>query len=205
MHAGRAVELVVEVHLTDYGLDDPFLVVSVEDDESSTAPGAGRPRAAAGARRWNGRCRACMPSVACVAQHGFHAVRHLAGRLVGEGDRQDLPGADPLIGDQLGDALGQDPRLSRSRARPPPGWGRLPAVTAWRCCGLSLSSRSMVGCQRFRSSQTDAPQVPGSGDLRGGGTDGWAGNPAPGFRLSRSPTGRCIRQRVALILMADLQ
>ena len=49
-------------------------------------------------------------------QHGVHTFPHLSGRLVGEGDGQDLPGHDPLI-DQVGDPVGQDPGLSGAGSR----------------------------------------------------------------------------------------
>ena len=44
---------------------------------------------------------------------GADAVLHLVGGLVGERDRQDLEGADPLLLDEVGDAMGEDPGLAR--------------------------------------------------------------------------------------------
>ena len=40
-----------------------------------------------------------------------HPLPHLPGRLVGEGDGQDVPGIDPPLLDEVGDPVGQDPGL----------------------------------------------------------------------------------------------
>ena len=50
------------------------------------------------------------------AEHAPHAVVHLAGGLVGEGDRQHLPGTDALPGDEPGDALGEHAGLAGTGA-----------------------------------------------------------------------------------------
>ncbi len=42
---------------------------------------------------------------------------HLVGRLVGEGDGEDLPRRGVAGGDEMGDAVGKDPGLARSRPR----------------------------------------------------------------------------------------
>jgi hypothetical protein len=44
------------------------------------------------------------------------ALLHLAGRLVGERDGEDLAGLHVPLGDQVRDAVGQHPGLSRPRA-----------------------------------------------------------------------------------------
>jgi hypothetical protein len=44
-------------------------------------------------------------------------LAELAGRLVGERDRQDLPGRDPLDPDQIGDPVGEDPGLAGAGSR----------------------------------------------------------------------------------------
>ncbi len=49
-------------------------------------------------------------------QHG-HPRCHLAGRLVGEGDGQDLARQDVPRGEQVGDPVGQHPGLPGPRAR----------------------------------------------------------------------------------------
>ena len=50
------------------------------------------------------------------ADQGVEPPEHLAGRAPGEGDEQDRLGGRPL-GDQVGDAIGDDPRLARARPR----------------------------------------------------------------------------------------
>jgi len=50
------------------------------------------------------------------AEELFHPLAHFASRLVGEGDRQDLPWADPQFPDQPGDAVNDDPGLARAGA-----------------------------------------------------------------------------------------
>ncbi len=52
-----------------------------------------------------------------VGKKRAQALAHLGGGLVGEGDGQDLPGADALVGDHVGDAHGEDARLSGTGAR----------------------------------------------------------------------------------------
>ena len=46
----------------------------------------------------------------------LHPFGHLLGRLVGEGDGQDLVGAEALLSDQIGDAVRQGSRLAGARA-----------------------------------------------------------------------------------------
>ena len=48
------------------------------------------------------------------AHQGGDAFTHLGGGLVGEGDGQDLAGAGAAGGDEVGDAVGEDPGLARS-------------------------------------------------------------------------------------------
>ncbi len=50
-------------------------------------------------------------------QEVAQTLAHLGGRLVGEGDRQDLPGAHALVVDHVRDAVGEHARLARARAR----------------------------------------------------------------------------------------
>ena len=50
------------------------------------------------------------------ADQGLDPLAHLLGRLVGEGDGQDLERGDALLGDQPGDAVGQHPGLARAGA-----------------------------------------------------------------------------------------
>jgi hypothetical protein len=62
-----------------------------------------------------------------AAEQHLDALAHLARRLVGEGDREDLLGAGALGGDDVGDAVGEDPRLAAARAGEDQQWpvGRL--------------------------------------------------------------------------------
>ncbi len=61
------------------------------------------------------------------ADQGFEPADHLAGRPPGEGDQQDRLGRDPP-GDQVGDPVGDDPRLARAR----PGQDQVEAVGGGR-------------------------------------------------------------------------
>jgi hypothetical protein len=45
-----------------------------------------------------------------------NAFAHLAGSLVGEGDRQYLEGRDTLVADQVGDPVREYPGLARTRS-----------------------------------------------------------------------------------------
>ena len=47
-------------------------------------------------------------------EEGFHAPRHLAGGLVGEGDGEDGARVHAPHADQVGDAMGDDARLAAS-------------------------------------------------------------------------------------------
>ena len=46
----------------------------------------------------------------------LEACAHLAGRLVGEGHREDAVGRHAVGGDEVGDAVGDDARLAAARA-----------------------------------------------------------------------------------------
>ena len=52
-----------------------------------------------------------------VREQGPQALAHLGGSLVGERNGQDLPGPHALVGDHVGDAVREDARLARARAR----------------------------------------------------------------------------------------
>ena len=52
-----------------------------------------------------------------VGHEQVHPRLHLGGRLVGEGEAEDLLRAGPLGGDEPGDAAGDDLGLARARAR----------------------------------------------------------------------------------------
>ncbi len=52
-----------------------------------------------------------------------HAPHHFAGGLVGEREQQNPVRRNPLL-QQIGHAIGQRPRLARTRARDDQGWTR---------------------------------------------------------------------------------
>ena len=54
--------------------------------------------------------------LACGAQQPLDPGLHLAGGLVGEGDRQDAVGTHAQGVDQVGDAVGEDAGLARAGA-----------------------------------------------------------------------------------------
>ena len=49
-------------------------------------------------------------------QQALDALAHLGGRLVGEGDGDDLVRTRQSLGDQIGDAMGDHPGLARAGA-----------------------------------------------------------------------------------------
>ena len=70
------------------------------------------------------------------------AVLHLVGGLVGERDGQDLERADAVLADQVGDAVGEHPRLARARRPATMSSGPSVWVTASRWTGFSPSRRA---------------------------------------------------------------
>ena len=56
-------------------------------------------------------------SLGTRAEQLLHALAHLSGGLVREGDGQDALGRDPAGTDQVGDPVGQDARLAAARPR----------------------------------------------------------------------------------------
>ena len=51
-----------------------------------------------------------------MSEQRLDALAHLLGRLVGEGDGEDLVRTRESLGDQIGDAMRDDARLARARA-----------------------------------------------------------------------------------------
>jgi hypothetical protein len=51
-----------------------------------------------------------------VADEVGDALAHFAGRFIGEGDGQDLPGRNAHFVDEVGDAVGQHPGFARAGA-----------------------------------------------------------------------------------------
>ena len=120
----RAVALLVQVQLGDHPLHQAHLVVIVEDDEiGGDRQVLGLAAQDAGAGGMEG---AQADPLGALAQQVEHPAFHLAGGLVGEGDRQDLVGAHAQLADQVGDALGEHAGLAGAGAgqhqhRPKPG------------------------------------------------------------------------------------
>ena len=54
-----------------------------------------------------------MDEPSASADQSRHAFAHFGGGLVGERDRQDLPGTDIAGGEQVGDSAGEHRRLAR--------------------------------------------------------------------------------------------
>ena len=115
VHAGGAVEFVVQVEFFDDGLYQPLLVVGVEDDviagEGEEVRFAAQDASADGMERADQHAPGGL-----AAQQGVNAVLHFAGGFIGERHCQDLGWAEALFQDQPGDAVGQDARLAGAGA-----------------------------------------------------------------------------------------
>ena len=110
----RRVALGVEVEVTPYQGHQPLRVVGVVDREGRPeAEGLGLGTQDAHAHRVE---RADPHRLGARADEGAHPLLHLAGGLVGEGDRQDLTRVRPAGGEQVGDPVGQHPGLARAGA-----------------------------------------------------------------------------------------
>ncbi len=94
-HGGDAVGLVVDGEVAG---DADRLAVATQDAHADGVERA-QPHAGGGA-----------------AEQHLDALAHLARRLVGEGDREDLLGTGALGGDDVGDAVGQHARLATAGA-----------------------------------------------------------------------------------------
>ncbi len=115
MHTGRAIELLIDVELPDNSFDDPFLVIGVEnykvrrDRQILSLPAQNT--GAYGVERAQHNPFRCL-----LGQKALDAFRHFLGGFVGKGDGQDLPGSHALDRDEVGDTLGEHPRLTGPRA-----------------------------------------------------------------------------------------
>ncbi len=120
MHGARRHLLGVEPHALHDLLDDALLVVFVENGKGAgqalvadfqrfdvAAQNAHAERVEGGDQRLGQRR---------VAQQPVHALGHLAGGLVGEGDGQDGVGRDVFLADEPGDAMRDDAGFARSGA-----------------------------------------------------------------------------------------
>ncbi len=111
----RRPALLVEIGALDHLLDEPELVVGVEDREAR--PEAHQLGMAAKKTHADGVERAQPHALHAPADQPLDAPRHLARGLVREGDGQDLARPGPAGDHQVRDAGGQDPRLARARTR----------------------------------------------------------------------------------------
>ena len=127
---GRGDELVLEVgDAVGEGLGGEALGVDAQlaHDEGDEAGGVGGVVDGEGGAQAGGLVLAAQDAhaggveggdphaLAGGAHQGGDAFAHLGGGLVGEGDGQDLAGAGAAGGDEVGDAVGEDPGLARTR------------------------------------------------------------------------------------------
>ena len=111
-HRGRLIHLVVQLHLLDDGPHQRTCIrlvidgeVRVEADVLSLCPqDTGEDTVERSHLQISGALLAHQPA---------YTLLHLPGRLVGKGQRQDLPGGHPLL-HQPGYLVGQHARLARS-------------------------------------------------------------------------------------------
>ena len=110
----RVVALRVEVELPAHQGHQPLRVGRVVDREARRQPDVlGLAPQDPHARRVEG---ADPHDPGAVADQGGDPLLHLAGGLVGEGDRQDRAGVRVPRREQVGDPVGQHPGLARPRA-----------------------------------------------------------------------------------------
>ena len=141
--------LVVDVLGLQQLLDQPRLVVGVEDGEVAASARPARHGGAASRTPIAWKVPSHMPSAAPPISAG-DALAHLARRLVGEGDGQDLrrPGA---AGDQeVGEPRGQHAGLAGAGAGQHQQRAVARGSTAWRCSSFS-PSRWAVGATARRA------------------------------------------------------
>jgi hypothetical protein len=95
-------------------LDDRLLIGGVVDGE--IAAEADVVGLAAQQARAQGVERRHPHRAAIGLEQALDALAHFLGGLVREGDRHDLIGIGDLLGDEIGDAMRDDARLSRTRS-----------------------------------------------------------------------------------------
>ncbi len=114
LHRARGEALGVDVEVVEAALDQPPLVGRVVDRELARVAetvGVGAQHPGAGGVEGHDPHRARR-----AADEQLDALAHLLGRLVGEGDGEDLVRAGLTRAHQVGDPVGQDARLARARA-----------------------------------------------------------------------------------------
>jgi len=147
-HGARIVAFRIDIQLDQRLLDDGLLVAGVEDQVVARAGGElGLDAQNARADRVERPDRQAV-ELAGAAQQVHHALFHLAGGLVGEGHRHDVPRADVHVLDQVGDTVGQHAGLAAAR----PGQDKHRAF-ARRHCGLLLLVQPF---QNFRYRHADS-------------------------------------------------
>ena len=112
-----------------------------------------------------------------------HALAHLGGGLVGEGDRQHLARLHPARGEQVGDALGQHAGLAR------PGAGDDEQRAALVQHGLALlgvqAREQLLGVGARPAGGPAVGAAPGGGGLGPGGHAGGVDQRRVGARVGR--------------------
>jgi hypothetical protein len=109
----RRPALCVDVLSFQELLDQPLLIVDVDDRVVGLqSDKLGVPAQDLGGDRVEGAKPA--QALGLAADQVGDARAHLARRLVGEGDRQQLPGAGPAGGEDMGEARGQHAGLARA-------------------------------------------------------------------------------------------
>ena len=121
-----------------------------------------------------------------LAQEPGDPVAHLAGGLVGEGNREDAVGRNSLMVDQVRNASGEDPSLPRSGPRQDEQ--RAFEVYDGLTLGFVEPDKVGVGCEGAAPSRLRGVQGPNSlrRQLREGGSRRWLLRPP-------CPRGRCDR------------
>ena len=144
--AARGPALVVDVLRLDHLLQQADLVVGVEDGEAGLeADQLGMAAQDLG----RDRVKRAEPRHALGDRPGEqrHALLHLARRLVGEGDGEDLPGLGAAGGDDVGDARRQHARLAGAGAGQHQHGPveRLDRLALLRVQPVEIADRAMLG------------------------------------------------------------
>src|SRR3990170_6157328 len=114
MDAARREALRILPELLEARLDEAYLVLVVVDGERRAVAEALRLAAKPPAARGVEGEDPDRPRRG--AEHPLEALPHLPRRLVRERDREDLVRLDAASADQVGDAVGEDARLSGTRS-----------------------------------------------------------------------------------------
>ena len=101
----------VELTLADDGVHDFFLILPVHDRETPLPTQLG---GVATENLVSDGVKSAAPDVLClVGDELFDALQHLPGRLVREGEEEDIFRCNPVV-EKVGDAVGQCPRFAAS-------------------------------------------------------------------------------------------